>query len=451
MDMEKGRQMTPDRVATVRGNGSFPDTLPAVVARSGLTLLALVFWAGAARAQPAPGDVFREYTWVVPDRADNEPHLRVGGRLDYRKQVPDLGEGNYRDGAIRLTHAVDLDGAIRAEIQVEKVLSHAGTTGLAVRVNESEWIPFPEAAGIPAPQSDFYHHTFPAVPVPLGALRPGEDNFFSLRVDPEHPWDWPQNLLYGVILRVYYEEGRARTRGRIVTLAPGDRLTDSVTLGVEVPGGLDRVRRVDYVGLYEDVNLEGDGRYRQWHHVFSDGEISGHIGTSHEAPFEVSWETGWIPDQAEPMEVAARIVDRDGVVHITPAVGGLSLDRGFSVELCKPTDIPRLWVTRSGSHTSTFHPQGDLEKAVEFQLVWNSWSPGYFNGILLNDYVVFAHGYVNYRPRAYYITSDAAYKLESGANFITTRQTPKKHGTEMVHGAEVQYPGVMVLIRYAGR
>ena len=90
-----------------------------------------------------------------------------------------------------------------------------------------------------------------------------------------------------------------------------------------------------------------------------------------------------------------------------------------------------------------------LDKAEAFQIVWNSWSPGYFNGILLNDYVVFAHGDVNYRPRVYRITSDAVYKLEPGANFVTTRQVPKKHGTEMVHGAEVQYPGFIVLIRYA--
>lgn len=40
--------------------------------------------------------------------------------------------------------------------------------------------------------------------------------------------------------------------------------------------------------------------------------------------------------------------------------------------------------------------------------------------------------------------------LEPGANFVTTRQTPEKHGTEMVHGAEVQYPGFQVLIRYGG-
>lgn len=417
--------------------------------RTALAVAGLLLGAAGAPAQPVPGDVFREYSWVVPARGDNEPHLRVGGRLDYRTQTPDFGEGGYRDGAIRLAHAVDLAGATRAEIQVEKVLSHPGTTGLAVRVNESEWIRFPEAAGIPSPQTDFYHHTFPVAPVPLGVLRPGEDNVFALKVDPEHPWNWPQNLFYGVILRVYYESDRARARGRLSTLAPGDRIGDSVTLGVEVPGGLDQVQRVDYVGLYEDVNLEGDGVYRQWHHVFAQGEIAGHVGTSREAPFEVSWDTRWVPDQARPIELAARIVDREGFVHFTPAVAGLTLDRVFSVELCRPTDIPRLWVTRGGSHTSSFHPQGDLEKAVAFQIVWNSWSPGYFNGILLNDYVIFAHGDVYYRPRVYRLTSDATYKLEPGANFITTRQVPKKHGTEMVHGAEVQYPGFMVLIRYA--
>ncbi len=417
----------------------------------GAIAVALLLQAAEARAQPAPGDVFREYAWTLPDRGDNEPHLRVGGRLDYRKQPPDLGEGSDRDGAIPLTHVVDLEGAVRAEIQVEKVLSHAGTTGLAVKVNASEWIRFPEAAGIPEPQTDFYHHTYPIAPVPLEVLRPGDDNFFAFRVDPEHPWNWPQNLLYGVILRVYYVEERARARGSIATLEPGGRIGESVTLRVEGPGALDGVSRVDYLALYEDVNLEGDGIYRQWHHVFDRGEIAGHLGTSREAPFEVTWDTRWVPDQREPIEVAARIVDRDGMVFFTPTVGGLTLERSFSVELCKPGDIPRLWVTRSGTHTSSFHTQGDLDRAEAIQIVWNSWSPGYFNGILLNDYVIFAHGDVNYVPRVYRLTSEDVYKLEPGANFVTTRQTPKKHGTEMVHGAEVQYPGFMVLIRYAGR
>lgn len=78
---------------------------------------------------------------------------------------------------------------------------------------------------------------------------------------------------------------------------------------------------------------------------------------------------------------------------------------GLSVELCKPYEGPKKWVTRSGEKAERFRVSGDLSKAVAAQLVWVSW------------------------------------------NVLKTGLTPKRNG-KMVYGMEVNWPGIMVLIQY---
>ncbi|TVS20912.1 MAG: hypothetical protein EA424_01575 [Planctomycetaceae bacterium] len=78
--------------------------------------------------------------------------------------VPD---GNRRQ-ADRALSRHPREHAVRAEIVVEKLLCHEGTRGLAISVNDRDWIPIPEADGIPEPPWAYMHHTYPTVAVPLG-------------------------------------------------------------------------------------------------------------------------------------------------------------------------------------------------------------------------------------------------------------------------------------------
>jgi hypothetical protein len=141
-------------------------------------------------AAPGPGDLFREYRWTN-EGGDAGGSLRVGGRLD------------YGGGPIELAHDFDLVDATRVEVVVEKLLCHDGTRGLSISVNDHDWIELPEAEGIPAPQWDYQHHTYPIADVPLEQLKAHTGNQLRLRVADEHPWRWPQNLIYGVHFRVY--------------------------------------------------------------------------------------------------------------------------------------------------------------------------------------------------------------------------------------------------------
>ena len=388
-----------------------------------------------ASSQPAPGDVFREYMWYK-EGGDAGGALRVGGRVGY-------------EGSIPLEHDFDLADATKAEVIIEKILCHDGTAGLAIQINDNDWIFVPEAANIPVPQCDYQHHFYPTVRIPLNCLKPGRKNEFRMKVDAEHSWNWPQNLIYGVHFRIYYDPAKKPHPIGAMTSPQSDQtLGSSVTLAAEASSPNGKIKRGDYVGLYEDVNFEGDGVYRQWHYHFFHGQIVHHIGSATDEPYRVTWDTSWVPDQKQAMSIAARITDTSGMIYLTEAVGDLRLvRRGLSVELCKPYDIPKKWVTRSGEKEEHFDVTGELSKAVAAQLVWSSWSPGYMNGVYINATKVFDNEGPKYQYYAHRITVEEMSCFKQGVNVLKTGKTPRING-KMVHGMEVNWPGIMVLIQY---
>jgi hypothetical protein len=391
---------------------------------------------GGVASEPEPGAVFREYLWTNSD-GDAGGALRVGGKFD------------YGGGPILLPHDLDLDQAIRAELLIEKLLCHDGTRGLAASVNGNAWITVPEAPGIPEPQWDYMHQTCLAVPLPLRHLRSGKGNQVRLRVSPEHPWDWPQNLIYGVHIRIFYEPaGKPHPTGGLISPQPGHVLGARTDLVVEASSPTGGIQRVEFVGHYLDVNLEGDGVYTKWHHRYHRAVFTNHIGSVTSAPWRLTWDNSWVPDQPEPFRIAARIIDDSGLIYFTEPVDGLNFNRcGLSVELCQPRDVPKKWLTRTGEHAEKFHVNGDLRPAVAAQLVWTSWSPGYMEGLYLNDRLILLREGPRYACYLHRVLLDDLTMLKPGENLLRTGTTPLYNG-EMVHGMELNWPGIMVLIQY---
>ncbi|MHC4518333.1 MAG: hypothetical protein ACYTAS_07080, partial [Planctomycetota bacterium] len=381
------------------------------------------------------------------EQGDAGQALRVGGKQG--QYHPDRGsEHGYVNAPIELPQDLDLKDAIRAEVVIERILCHDGTRGLAIRVNDHQWIDVPECGNIPTPPWDYQYHTYPVVPIPLEQLKKGMGNTFQMKVAPEHPWRWPQNLINGVHFRVYYDPARkAHPTGSIVSLAALRPTAETVSIEVEARSPNGDICQVDCVGHYEDVNFEGDGQYTQWHYHFFHSKIINHIGSVVEPPWRVIWSTKWVPDQKQPIQIAARIIDETGMIFMT-APKNLTLSRpGVSVELCKPYDIPKKWVTRAGERGEHFDLKGDPRKATALQLAWSSWSPGYMNGIYINDVKVFDSEGPRYQYHAHRVPVSNVSMLRRGQNTLKTGKTPKYHG-KMVHGMEVNWPGIMVLVRY---
>jgi len=403
-----------------------------------------LFWVSdSAWSQPQPGDLFKEYAWFNAP-GDCNGALRVGGRLDYRLiEVVDHYQGN---GVIEPPFCVDLEHAIRAELVVEKMLCHGETEGLRVSINGNQTIRLPESAHIPHPQSAYAHHFNAIAELDLQELKQGQGNTFRFEVDTAGHW-WPQNLVYGMILRIYYEPEVLEKRGKVVQPAPGEVLGLENQIEVALPEG-QKAKKIDLVGHYEGPDMEGDGLYRQWHYAYHKCQMYNHIGILRDEPYTFRWNTEWIPDQKDQIQLAALVHLENGASYMTEAVTKLELDRpGFSVELCKPYRRPMGWFTRNGEFSERFQIKGDLNKAVEAKMVFRTWSPGYFNGIYINDFIVFVKEGPTYDYFEHDISLEALYPLKQGENILKTGITPL-YPEGMVHGVEVQWPGIMLLIKY---
>jgi hypothetical protein len=248
---------------------------------------------------------------------------------------------------------------------------------------------------------------------------------------------------------VYYEaKQKPHPTGYLVSPSQGAKLGTEVELRAEASSPNGRIERVSFLGRFEDVNLEGDGLYTQWHYHYVRSQLAGHIGSASDAPWSLTWDTSWIPNQRQPFQLAAWITDETGLTLFTEAVEGLTFDRGgLSVELCKPFDVPKKWVTRKGEHEEKFRVQGDLANATAARLVWCSWSPGYMEGVYINDHKVFDREGPRYAYCVHRVPLEDLSVLRAGENTLKTGKTPKYNG-KMVHGMEVNWPGIMLLIQY---
>jgi len=387
-------------------------------------------------SQPQPGDVFTEYFCEG---------MRVGGNEDY---------GGHD---IRIKARFQLAGAKKAEIMIENLQCHTGTRGLAVSVNGNEWLSVPPPHTIPQPRHQYQYFSNITIPLPLAHLHKGTGNKFKLKVDETEGW-WPQNLVMGINFRVYYEpDSIIHGTGRIIAPVPGEKIgtNTKVKISAHVTHPEYAIKKVDVFAHCYDIDYNGDGIYSEWKMKKHKKSYIFSVGSATQEPWEVNWDTKWLPDQKAPMKLMAWITIKgwvEGVnkaYYMTEAVEGLELERKkYSVELCEPFDIPKHWVTRKGAAAENITIHGDIAKAQAAQLVWSSWSPCYSPGVFVNEKQVWEPGAKEDDPCYEYklhrvLLSDVSI-LRNGLNIIGTGH-PKKHGT---HGMEVNWPGIQLLVRY---
>lgn len=394
-------------------------------------------------AQPKPGDVFREYVWLPTMVGEEGKFLRVGGRFDYKIYEDHFSADNHQDGYIPLMQDVDLKKAIKAEVVIEKLGSHEDTKNLRVSWNRNPSVIFPTARGIPEPESDYMFHNYPTIEIPLDQLKDEMGNSFRFDVDTIQRWNWPQNIIYGVVLRIYYDHELAHYKPDLTGVAEADFLQEKHTLGLTEKNA--SIYKVEYIGHFEDINWEGDGIYEQWHYHYFRGRVVHNIGSSIMYPFEVDWNTSWLPDQVN-IKLAARVTSNNGLIYFTQSVEGLKPNRDYSVELCKPYGQPKNWVTRADTFTSRFNMKTHPAKVEEAKAYWVSWSPCYSNGVFINDVKIFDRNELCYEYMAHEVDIPDPSILKQGINTIKTGKEPV-HDGQMVHGMEVQWPGIIIKVK----
>ena len=411
-----------------------------------LISLGILLSATLVLAQPQPGDVYREYSWHPSSGtgpASNSKWQRVTG-----PDATEAGAQAFLPNSVNHLQIDDFEHAIRAEISLEVLNVHPGTIGHKVRLNGNPWqaIPFsplvPGSSGSGLPALEYHTMQYPVVPISLSSLINGDNTFeFTAQRGTSFANRWPQWISYGASVRVYYDESlKDHPTGQISSHSNGSTVGENEIFQANTSSSTP-IQQVEFVGKYTDFNWKGDGNYRQWQDQTLYSNVRNHIGTDTQAPYSVAWQNGWIPDQNQPMEVSARIVDNTGLTYITPSVTGLDLERDFSVEMITPYNVPRKWGTRAGNtHTAKLDVTSNLSDATAAQITIGTWNGVAANEIGLNNQSVITNVGKNH-DLSYDSFNVPLDVLQQGTNvFHTSSDT-------IHHGIDVQWPGPVLRIR----
>ncbi len=411
-----------------------------------LAVLAIFLPTSAALAQPKPGDVYREYKWHPKSGmrpASNGNWQRVTG-----PDATEAGARAFLPNSVNHLGVDDLEHAVRAEISLEVLNVHPGTRGHKVRLNGGNWLPIPFSPRVPGssgrgtPALEYHTMQYPVVPVSLNALKSGDNTFeFTAQRGTSFAGRWPQWISYGATIRVYYDESaKDHPTGQITSHGNGASVGENEVFRATTASNKP-IKQVEFVGKYSDFNWEGDGDYRQWQDQTFYSKIRNHIGTDTQAPYSAAWDNNWIPDQDEPMEVSARIVDDTGLTYITEPVTGLELDRPYSVKMYKPHDVPRKWGTRVGNtDQAKINVPEDLSDATAAQITLATWNGVAADKINLNNKFVRKNVGKNH-DLSYDSFNVPLNFVQQGTNVFST------FSNTVHHGIDVQWPGPVLFVR----
>ncbi|MCU0913138.1 MAG: hypothetical protein MUC88_01070 [Planctomycetes bacterium] len=413
---------------------------PGLVCVVGLSVL---LGASPGWSQPKPGDIFREFTFNY-GKTQKVQFSELDPNCP-RKKDPAFG---MRDKAHQVPKNIDidLDRAVRAEMSVEYWGGHIGTAGQKFRVNGHDWIPVPQPTGMSGHPSCYYRTLLGnnAVPVPLDHLRQGT-NVVQFTAGPQikYNFNWGFYWIYDFTIRVYYDAAKPHPMGRIASPTAGEVLGDRPAISAEVATSGAAVRQVDFVGLCEDYNWSGDGPFRQWQYHTEHGVRKHHIGTATGAPFRVVWENEWVPDQDQPMEIAAIVADTTGMSFMTPAVTSLGLKRAKrSVKMYRATEVPEAFGVRVQKRmTCKISMPDSPQGATKARLLLSTWSAAHADEIGWNDrQLVERVGVVhNYSFDTIDVPLDL---LHQGDNSFSI------YSATTEHAAEVNWPGPVLLVEF---
>lgn len=394
---------------------------------------------------PQPGEVYKVFElhlgktnadWRVTDR--NAKHK---------------GAQRFIPSPVHTFVADDLKDAVRAEIMLDRWGGHTDTYDKSLRINGNAWLALPDIQNTPEDPRSYMSQDNPMIEIPLEYLQEGENTLEGACKGTS----WGQWGMYSVALRVYYDPAKKpHAKAEIISPKTGDQLAEQPLIEVSALDAEVAIEQVEVLARYEDYDFDGNGVYREWAgswHQPKKGEpafLANHVGTDSEAPFQVTWDTEWVPDQTDEIELIARVRDANGVWSVTPAVTGLMFaDRERSVALYKASEMPsEFWVHKNNEHlTKTCKiviPENvDLSKLADARLYMRTWGipNSTIEGFLFNDLKVKSKGLDHhYALSAYDIPVDA---LKHGENTITFEFDTR---TEPCH-LEILWPGPGLVVR----
>ncbi len=388
---------------------------------------------------PPSGTVFREATVQMKDNA-------------WRVIQPDTnGEEaqHYLPNPVITVPGVDLTEAVSANLLMEFWNGHLSTVGKRFRLNGKTWIPFetPLHGTIPGRENEYAAQLSLAVPIPLAHLVAGDNRLEG--TCGTNAWNWGQWGWYCGVIRTVCAPSVKPLAARIVMPAGGATIADNpvIELAADDPSAITAVR---FFAWYDGLDEGGDGVGKDWHGMLRRDGWEGHVGSLTAAPWQLTWDTTWLPDQpASSIKLVAHVQDRRGLWTVTPVVDGLTLKRSHTIQLYRSQQVD-LWawvrdgVVKSSIVAIPFHH--DLAKAESARLSLRSWN-------VENNEIGHTPLRINSGPWLTHLTGPGHWfhdglftldpkLLQTGHNLLTFTSTTKHHG------CEIMWPGPAILVRY---
>jgi len=401
---------------------------------------------------PQPGSIYKEYP-----RANN-------GYADWRVTDPNTQRPQaqaYLPNAVLDLNITTLQHATRAEAVIDLWGGHCGTTGKAIRFNGNPWVSISELQTPPPNPECYLNYANITVDVPLAYLVEGTNYFEGTNAGQTcYSFDWGQWGQFGIILRVYYDSTMVHPTGSITGVSDGGILNENpqITASASATAG---ISKVSFVGYYEGIDSDGDGIYQDWQYNYHRGllegveTMKGNIGNVTSSPYQATWNTSQVPDQAAgSVKLAAIIRDNNGVFYMTKEVANLSLVRtGKSIQMYKTYNVPEHFEIRTGDPEKSCNfsiPSGtNLADAISATMVVST-----FNGIdayalpeethwtKVNSWTTDPYGLDHFCQMDYISVPPSA--LAVGTNTFTL------HCESTSTGVDVNWPGPHLVVTYTG-
>jgi hypothetical protein len=329
---------------------------------------------------------------------------------------------------------------------------HIGTSHQGFHFNGGGWKPIPQPLGTPTTPLAYYRTLLggATVPIDIGDVRQG-DNEVLFTAGPQvcRSFNFGFYWVYSCTLRIYYEPSKAHPVVDLIWPKAAETIGEMPNLAVKCREGFMSIRQVDFVARYEDFPWSGNGVWRQWHLQSHWGQWKHHAGTTDhtvtDEPLGCTWDTNWVPDQQEPVELMARVTGRDGVSATTPVTGGVRFERaGRSVRMYTSTDVPEAFASRVKEQKSCSIAVPTLKGARTARLLLSTWSAAHADRIGLNGVTLYPRvGRVH--DHSFDLLPVPLSVVKEGANeFFIYSET--EH-----HAIEVNWPGPVLLVEHDGQ
>ena len=346
---------------------------------------------------------------------------------------------------------LDLSQAVRAELSVEYWGGHIGTSGQRFQVNSNGWVDLPQPAGTPTAPQRFYRTLLGnnAVPLPLAHLRSGT-NLIQFAAGPQIAYSFGFGFywIYDFTVRVFYDANKPHPSGEIISPKPGATFGEALELEARASSPNGPITRVEFIGEYDDFDWDGDGVWRESQFTTHHGVLQHHLGTTTNAPWRVTFDARWLPDQTQSIRVRARMVDASGLAYLTPPLENLIQKRDHrSVRLFPSVNVAENFSARDGrsSPQGTFVLDADLARARSARLILSTWSANVdddsVHEIRLNG-LRLANRFGQFHNYSFNALDVPLALLKVGTNEVNLFSTFKGHAIE------VNWPGPALLIEF---